>query len=44
MTPEEADAFDFSVAEVVRPWTVDGLLTMDVVATLAWGRPSISEQ
>ena len=43
MTPDEAEAFDCSVAEVVRPWTVDGLLTMDVVATLAWGRPAISE-
>ena len=39
----EADAFDQAVAEVVGPWVREGLLTMDVVATLAWGRPVVTE-
>jgi len=40
MSREEAIAFDRAIEEIVRPWTVAGdVLEMDVVATLAWGRP-----
>ncbi len=39
MSPAEATAFDRGVEEVVRPWSVGGVLEITVVATLAWGRP-----
>lgn len=38
MPAAEAAAFDRAVEDVVRPWAVDGVLEMWIVATLAWGR------
>jgi hypothetical protein len=43
MPAEEAAAFDRAVEQAVRPWTVDGVLEMPIVATLAWGRPRGSQ-
>jgi SAM-dependent methyltransferase len=40
MTAEECAAFDLAVEQVVRPYATDGILDMDVVADLAWGRPT----
>jgi ubiquinone/menaquinone biosynthesis C-methylase UbiE len=42
MPAEEAAGFDHAVAAAARPWAVDGVLEMPIVATLAWGRPSRS--
>lgn len=39
MSREEANDFDAAIERTVRPWVVGGVLEMDVVATLAWGRP-----
>jgi ubiquinone/menaquinone biosynthesis C-methylase UbiE len=39
MLEEEWRLFDASVAEVVGPWAEDGVLDMQIVATVAWGRP-----
>ncbi|HYJ68932.1 MAG TPA: class I SAM-dependent methyltransferase [Nocardioidaceae bacterium] len=39
MSPEEAAAFDRAVEDVVRPYAVDGLLELPVVASIRWGRP-----
>jgi hypothetical protein len=33
-------AFDQAVADVTAPYAVDGVLDMDIVAHLAWGRPA----
>lgn len=41
MPDDEAAAFDRAVAELVSPYAVGGVLTMDVVATVAWGRPAV---
>lgn len=43
MSEDEAFAFDRAVADVVSPWVREGLLTMEVEATLAWGRPVVTE-
>ena len=37
MPAREAAAFDRAVEEAVRPWAVDGVLEMSIVATVAWG-------
>jgi SAM-dependent methyltransferase len=42
MTGEEAAAFDRAVAGLVRPYAVDGLLDLPVVADLAWGRIAVT--
>lgn len=39
MPAGESAAFDRAIAEVVRPYAVDGMLEMAVVAHLSWGRP-----
>ncbi|MEV0646760.1 class I SAM-dependent methyltransferase [Phytomonospora sp. NPDC050363] len=39
MPAEEAVAFDRALTEVVMPYAVDGVLEMDVKATVTWGRP-----
>lgn len=41
MRDGEAAAFDDAVTELVTPWAVDGMLDMDVVATVVWGRPAV---
>jgi ubiquinone/menaquinone biosynthesis C-methylase UbiE len=38
MTAEESAAFDQAVAGLVAPYATDGLLDLEVVADLAWGR------
>jgi 2-polyprenyl-3-methyl-5-hydroxy-6-metoxy-1,4-benzoquinol methylase len=38
MTAEECAAFDQAVASIVAPYAADGLLDLEVVADLAWGR------
>jgi hypothetical protein len=38
MAPEEVRAFDKAVTEAVRPWAVEGVLAMTVVARVTWGR------
>jgi len=40
MPAEESAAFGRAVADIVAPYAVGGLLEMDVVAQLAWGRPT----
>lgn len=40
MSNEEATAFDLAIKEIVRPWTVDDVLEMKIVATVAWGHPA----
>ena len=37
----ESAAFDRAVEQAVRPWAVDDVLEMPVVATLSWGRPRV---
>jgi ubiquinone/menaquinone biosynthesis C-methylase UbiE len=39
MTPEEAAGFANDIAAVVQPHARDGVLTMQTVATLTWGKP-----
>jgi hypothetical protein len=39
MPAEESAAFDLAIEEVVRPYAIDDILEMGVVAHLAWGRP-----
>jgi len=38
MPAAEAAAFDRAVAAAVQPWAVDGVLRMEVVASIAWGQ------
>jgi len=38
MPPPEAAAFDQAVTELLRPYAEDGVLTMEIVAQLTWGR------
>jgi ubiquinone/menaquinone biosynthesis C-methylase UbiE len=38
MAAEESAAFDLAVADIVAPYAADGMLDMQVVADLAWGR------
>jgi SAM-dependent methyltransferase len=40
MSAGESAAFDRAVADIVAPYAVGGVLEMDVVAYLAWGRPT----
>ena len=40
MPAEESAAFGRAVADIAAPYAVGGLLEMDVVAQLAWGRPT----
>ena len=40
MSAPEATAFDAAVADVVRPYEQDGVLTTDIVARIAWGAPA----
>jgi ubiquinone/menaquinone biosynthesis C-methylase UbiE len=40
MPNEEAAAFDLAIEEIVRPYAVGGMLDMDVVGFVAWGRPT----
>lgn len=41
MSTQEAAAFDLAIEEIVEPWAVGDVLEMQVVATLAWGRPRV---
>lgn len=41
MPSPEAAAFDHAVTELVTPYAAGGMLAMDVVATVAWGRPAV---
>jgi hypothetical protein len=38
MTAEESAAFDQAVTGIVAPHATDGMLDMQVVADLTWGR------
>ena len=40
MSAAESAAFDRAVADVAAPYGAGGLLEMDVVAHMAWGRPA----
>ena len=40
MSAAEAAAFDQAVADVAAPYAAGGVLEMNVVAHLAWGRPT----
>ena len=40
MPPQEAAEFDEAVTRIVGRYAVDGVLTVDVVATLVWGLPT----
>jgi len=44
MPADEAAAFDEAVTEVVRRNAHDGVLTMDVVATIVWGEPMTPDE
>jgi hypothetical protein len=39
MSNEESADFDQAVEAIVRPWSQDGLLDLEIVAELSWGRP-----
>jgi SAM-dependent methyltransferase len=39
MPEEESVAFDRAIEQAVRPYATDGILEMNVVATITWGRP-----
>ena len=41
MSAAEAAAFDAAVADVVRPYAQDGVLTTDIVAHITWGTPAL---
>jgi SAM-dependent methyltransferase len=38
MSAEESAAFDRAVTDIVRPYAVDGILDLQAVASLTWGR------
>ena len=40
MSGEESAAFDQAITDIVASRAVGGVLEMDVVAHLAWGRPT----
>jgi ubiquinone/menaquinone biosynthesis C-methylase UbiE len=40
MPGEEAAAFDLAIEEIVRPYAADGMLDMEVVGSVGWGRPT----
>src|ERR1022692_150922 len=40
MSAQESAAFDRAIEDVVRPYALDDMLEMDVVAHVAWGRPT----
>jgi ubiquinone/menaquinone biosynthesis C-methylase UbiE len=40
MPPEESAAFDRAIEEIVRPCAAGGILEMETVAEVAWGRPT----
>jgi SAM-dependent methyltransferase len=42
MPAEESVAFDHAVAEIVRPYALDGILEMNVVTQLDWGRITVA--
>ena len=42
MTADEAAAFGHAVEDLVRPYAVDGVLNLPVVAELAWGRITVT--
>jgi SAM-dependent methyltransferase len=44
MPVDEAAAFDEAVAQIVRRNAHDGVLTMDVVATIVWGEPMTPDE
>jgi ubiquinone/menaquinone biosynthesis C-methylase UbiE len=39
MSNAESADFDQAVEAIVRPWSHDGLLDLEIVAELSWGRP-----
>ncbi len=40
MPGDEAAAFDLAIEEIVRPFAADAMLDMQVVGSVAWGRPT----
>ena len=42
MQEAESAAFDAAVRTIVEPYSTDGMLDMQVVAELAWGRPTVA--
>jgi hypothetical protein len=40
MPPEESAAFDRAIEEIVRPYAAGGMLEIEAVAEVAWGRPT----
>jgi SAM-dependent methyltransferase len=41
MAPDEASAFGSAVYAAVAPWAPDGVVEMDVAASVHWGRPAV---
>jgi ubiquinone/menaquinone biosynthesis C-methylase UbiE len=41
MPAEESAAFDRAIADIVRPYAVDGILDLQAVADLTWGRITV---
>lgn len=39
MPPDEAERFDGEIMDVVRRYATDGVLRMEITATVVWGRP-----
>jgi hypothetical protein len=39
MTHEAANAFDEEVHALLLPYTIDGRITVQVVAHIVWGKP-----
>jgi trans-aconitate methyltransferase len=44
MSGEESAAFDLAIEELVQPYAIDGMLEMDVVADIVWGRPTATSR
>ena len=40
MPADEAAAFDLAIEEIVSPYAADGVLDLQVVGSVAWGRPT----
>jgi hypothetical protein len=43
MAPAEATAFDQAVRELMRPWSRDGMLQLQVTGSVVWGKPTVAK-
>lgn len=43
MSPADADAFDSAVRDLIAPYSRDGMLRLEISATVIWGVPAASD-